>query len=85
MRSLRRFPYETARALDNVIFCRTISKWAALAGMPVGYCITHPTFVTTMMGVKQPYNICGLFRERRPCREIAMRALNLGNRCSVVL
>jgi histidinol-phosphate aminotransferase len=55
---LRRFPfYETARALDNVIFCRTFSKWAALAGMRVGYCIAHPTFVTTMMAVKQPYNI----------------------------
>ena len=49
--------YETARALDNVIFCRTFSKWAALAGMRVGYCIAHPTFVTTMMAVKQPYNI----------------------------
>ena len=25
--------------------------------MRVGYCIAHSTFVTTMMAVKQPYNI----------------------------
>ena len=49
--------FESAALLDNVIFCRTFSKWAALAGMRVGYCIAHSTFVKTMMAVKQPYNI----------------------------
>jgi histidinol-phosphate aminotransferase len=49
--------YEPSSLHDNVIFCRTFSKWAALAGMRVGYCIAHSTFVRTMMAVKQPYNI----------------------------
>jgi histidinol-phosphate aminotransferase len=49
--------YDAAAPVDNVIFCRTFSKWAALAGMRVGYCIAHSTFVRTMMAIKQPYNI----------------------------
>jgi hypothetical protein len=49
--------YDAAAPLDNVIFCRTFSKWAALAGMRVGYCIAHTTLVRTMMAIKQPYNI----------------------------
>ncbi len=46
--------YEPDVPLENVIYCRTFSKWAALAGMRVGYCIAHATLVKTMMAIKQP-------------------------------
>jgi HAD superfamily hydrolase (TIGR01548 family) len=45
------------RKYDNLIVCRTFSKWAGLAGLRLGYGIAHPDLVTPMMGIKQPYNV----------------------------
>eukprot|EP01116_Phalansterium_solitarium_P019845 TRINITY_DN5696_c0_g1_i1.p1 TRINITY_DN5696_c0_g1~~TRINITY_DN5696_c0_g1_i1.p1 ORF type:complete len:904 (+),score=412.83 TRINITY_DN5696_c0_g1_i1:4982-7693(+) len=41
----------------NLVVCRTLSKWAGLAGLRVGYSVQHADLATVMMGVKQPYNI----------------------------
>jgi len=45
------------KELANLITLRTFSKWAALAGLRVGYGIAHPAFCEGMMAVKQPYNV----------------------------
>jgi len=36
---------------------RTFSKWAGLAGLRVGFAVTHPALCVRMMQIKQPYNI----------------------------
>jgi histidinol-phosphate aminotransferase len=41
----------------NVIVLRTFSKWAALAGLRVGYAVSHPDLAKRMMAIKQPYNV----------------------------
>ncbi len=41
----------------NLVVLRTFSKWAALAGMRVGYAVAHPELARRMMAVKQPYNV----------------------------
>ncbi|MGD9933268.1 MAG: histidinol-phosphate transaminase [Dehalococcoidia bacterium] len=48
------------RLLDanpNLILLRTFSKWAALAGLRVGYGLCHPALAERMMAIKQPYNV----------------------------
>ncbi len=42
---------------DNLIILRTFSKWAALAGLRVGYALCHPELALRMMAIKQPYNV----------------------------
>jgi histidinol-phosphate aminotransferase len=46
---LSRFP--------NLVVLRTFSKWAALAGLRVGYAVCHPSLAAPMMAIKQPYNV----------------------------
>ena len=41
----------------NVVVMRTLSKWAGLAGLRIGYALAHPTIVSAMMIAKQPYNV----------------------------
>ncbi len=41
----------------NVVVMRTLSKWAGLAGLRVGYTLAHPTIIKAMLIAKQPYNI----------------------------
>lgn len=41
----------------NLILLRTFSKWAALAGLRVGYALCHPDLAAAMMAIKQPYNV----------------------------
>jgi histidinol-phosphate aminotransferase len=41
----------------NVVVLRTFSKWAALAGLRVGYSVAHPTLTNAMAAIKQPYNV----------------------------
>ncbi|MCA9829434.1 MAG: histidinol-phosphate transaminase [Dehalococcoidia bacterium] len=48
------------RLLDanpNLILLRTFSKWAALAGLRVGYALCHAALAERMMAIKQPYNV----------------------------
>ena len=41
----------------NLIVLRTLSKWAGLAGLRVGYMIADPALIDVAMRVKQPYNV----------------------------
>jgi len=41
----------------NLIVLRTFSKWAGLAGLRVGYSLSHPDLARRMMAIKQPYNV----------------------------
>ena len=42
---------------DNLVVLRTMSKWAGIAGLRVGYALTHPDIVDALLGVKIPYNL----------------------------
>ena len=42
---------------ENLVVLRTFSKWAALAGLRVGYGIMSPTLVKYLLNIKQPYNV----------------------------
>jgi len=46
---LERFP--------NLVILRTFSKWAGIAGLRVGYSLSHPDLARPMMAIKQPYNV----------------------------
>lgn len=41
----------------NLVVVRTMSKWAGLAALRLGYGIMHPTLQQLLMDIKQPYNI----------------------------
>jgi len=41
----------------NLIVLRTFSKWAAIAGLRVGYSISNPLIARSMDIIKQPYNV----------------------------
>lgn len=41
----------------NLVVLRTFSKWAGLAGLRVGYSLSHPELAAHMMALKQPYNV----------------------------
>ena len=42
---------------ENLVILRTMSKWAGLAGLRVGYGIMSPKLVNHIIDIKQPYNI----------------------------
>ena len=41
----------------NLVVLRTLSKWAGLAGLRVGYMVANPALIDTVLRIKQPYNI----------------------------
>lgn len=41
----------------NLVVLRTFSKWAALAGLRVGYAVADAGLARHMMAIKQPYNV----------------------------
>jgi histidinol-phosphate aminotransferase len=41
----------------NLVVLRTMSKWAGLASLRLGYGIMAPKFLQLLMDIKQPYNI----------------------------
>ena len=41
----------------NLVVLRTLSKWAGLAGLRLGYGIMAPRILQLLMDIKQPYNI----------------------------
>jgi histidinol-phosphate aminotransferase len=55
------FAGETAVGLvseyENLVILRTFSKWAALAGLRVGYAVCAPVLQDKLMAMKQPYNV----------------------------
>ncbi|MBM3945305.1 MAG: histidinol-phosphate transaminase [SAR202 cluster bacterium] len=42
---------------DNLVVLRTMSKWAGLAGLRVGYGIMSPSLVQHIIDIKSPYNL----------------------------
>jgi len=44
----------------NLIVCRTFSKLYGLAGMRVGYAVSHPELAELLNRVRQPFNVNGL-------------------------
>lgn len=45
------------REYENLIVLRTLSKWAGLAGLRLGYMIARPELIDVVMRVKQPYSV----------------------------
>jgi histidinol-phosphate aminotransferase len=45
------------REHENLIVLRTLSKWAGLAGLRVGYMIAQPGLIDVVMRIKQPYSV----------------------------
>ncbi len=45
------------RERSNLIIIRTLSKWAGLAGLRIGYMICDPAVAEIAMRIKQPYSI----------------------------
>ena len=41
----------------NLVVLRTLSKWAGLAGLRIGYGIMAPRLLDLLMDIKQPYNV----------------------------
>ena len=41
----------------NLVVLRTFSKWAALAGLRVGYSVAAPAATAAWLAMKQPYNV----------------------------
>lgn len=41
----------------NLIVLRTLSKWAGLAGLRLGYGVMNPFFVQQLLKIKPPYNV----------------------------
>lgn len=44
----------------NLIIVRTLSKWAGLAGLRVGYILANPQIVEKLVSIKSPYNVNSL-------------------------
>lgn len=42
---------------ENLIVLRTLSKWAGLAGLRLGYGIMSPSIVQRLLAIKAPYNV----------------------------
>ena len=42
---------------DNLIVLRTLSKWAGLAGLRLGYGVFPPALMPHLWKIKQPYNV----------------------------
>jgi histidinol-phosphate aminotransferase len=65
----------------NLIVLRTFSKWAGLAGLRIGYSISHSEIAKRMMAIKQPYNVSTI-AEAAACaairhRDVGLRSVNL--------
>jgi len=42
---------------DNLVILRTLSKWAGLAGLRIGYAIASPAIISVVNSIKSPYNV----------------------------
>ncbi len=58
--TIARPPWTGCRRFPNLIVCRTFSKMYGLAGMRVGYAISHPELAELLNRVRQPFNVNGL-------------------------
>ena len=46
-----------AHQYPNLVILRTMSKWAALAGIRLGYAVVDPSLVAEFTKIKSPYNV----------------------------
>lgn len=44
----------------NLIIVRTLSKWAGLAGLRVGYILANQKIIDKLLAIKSPYNVTSL-------------------------
>ena len=44
----------------NLIVIRTLSKWAGIAGLRVGYAVARPEIIKVLLSIKQPYNVSSI-------------------------
>jgi histidinol-phosphate aminotransferase len=71
------FEFAGTRAVDlisqhpNLVIVRTFSKWAALAGLRVGYIVAAPEFANALHKLRAPYNVnwAGLIAARESLRD----------------
>ncbi|MBW8011115.1 MAG: histidinol-phosphate transaminase [Chloroflexi bacterium] len=69
---------------DNLIVLRTLSKWAGLAGLRIGYGIFPENFVPALMKAKQPYNVSVAAQEAACVSLLNIEQLNQ-NTTSIIL
>jgi len=50
-------PLLQSGATDRLVIMRTLSKWAALAGLRVGFAVCPPKIVAAAEAFRQPYNV----------------------------
>lgn len=60
---------ELLERYPNLVVTRTFSKIYGLAGMRVGYCVSHPDIADLLNRVRQPFNVSSLALE---CAEAAV-------------
>jgi histidinol-phosphate aminotransferase len=48
---------DLVRERPNLLIIRTLSKWAGLAGLRVGYMVCEPDVVDLVLRIKQPYSV----------------------------
>ncbi len=50
---------DLVKKTPKLIVLRTLSKWAGLAGLRIGYMVCDPAIVEVAMRIKQPYSVNG--------------------------
>ncbi len=60
----------------NLMVLRTLSKWAGLAGLRIGFGVMHPDVVSLMIRMKPPYNV-------NVAAEIALEASLADRQCLI--
>jgi histidinol-phosphate aminotransferase len=48
---------DLSKSYPNLVVMRTMSKWAALAGLRLGYAVVDPMVAVEMNKIKSPYNV----------------------------
>lgn len=48
---------ELVKDHENLVVLRTMSKWAGLAGLRIGYALANPILVNHLIDIKSPYNV----------------------------
>lgn len=54
---------QLVKKYQNLVVLRTLSKWAGLAGLRVGYAIANPEIINIMLAIKPPYNVNSVAQE----------------------
>ena len=79
LRVLRRDHGAQVAEHDNLVILRTMSKWAGLAGLRVGYCIASQAIADQLWKLKDPFNV-NLAGQIATVASVARRAVPAGQR-----